>query len=42
MSSTGAKSMAEMGKVIGMVKGKAPSADGGKIAEMVKNRLGSG
>jgi len=42
ISSTGAKSMAEMGKVIGMVKGKAPSADGGKIAEMVKNRLGSG
>ena len=39
ISSTGAKTMADLGKVIGVVKGKAPSADGGKIAELVKNRL---
>ncbi|MEK7470438.1 MAG: GatB/YqeY domain-containing protein [Patescibacteria group bacterium] len=42
ISSTGAKTMADLGKVIGVVKGKAPSADGGKIAELVKNRLSSG
>ena len=35
----GAKSMAGMGKVIGMVKSKAPSAEGGKIAELVKGKL---
>jgi len=29
----------DMGKVIGFVKGKAPNADGGKIAEIVKERL---
>jgi uncharacterized protein YqeY len=29
----------DMGKVIGFVKGKAPNADGGKIAEMVKGKL---
>lgn len=34
-------SIADMGKVIGFVKGKAPGADGGKIAEIVKSRLGS-
>ncbi len=32
-------SMADMGKVVGFVKGKAPSADGAKIAEIVKGRL---
>lgn len=32
--------MADMGKVIGFVKGKAPNADGGKIAEMVRQKLG--
>lgn len=32
--------MQDMGKVIGFVKGKAPNADGGKIAQMVKNKLG--
>ena len=42
ISSTGAKTMADLGKVIGVVKGKAPSADGGEIAELVKNRLSSG
>ena len=29
----------DTGKVIGFVKGKAPNADGGKIAEIVKERL---
>lgn len=32
-------SIADMGKVIGFVKGKAPGADGGKIAEIVKAKL---
>ena len=32
--------MADLGKVIGMVKAKAPGADGGKIAGMVKEKLG--
>jgi len=36
----GASSMADMGKVIGAVKAKAPSADGGKIAELVRGKLG--
>ncbi len=31
--------MADMGKVIGFVKGKAPGADGGKIAELVRSKL---
>ncbi len=31
--------MADMGKVIGFVKGKAPNADGGKIAQLVKGKL---
>jgi hypothetical protein len=35
----GASSMADMGRVIGSVKGKAPSADGAKIAELVKAKL---
>lgn len=30
----------DMGKVIGFVKGKAPNADGGKVAQMVKSKLG--
>jgi uncharacterized protein YqeY len=33
------KSMAEMGKVIGLVKSKAPGADGSKIAEMIKRKI---
>jgi hypothetical protein len=36
----GASSLGDMGKVIGMVKGKASSADGAKIAEIVKQKLG--
>ena len=39
VSATGAKTMADMGKVIGMVKGKAASVDGGRIAQMVKSKL---
>jgi len=35
----GAKTMADMGKVIGMVKSKAPAVEGGKIAELVKQKL---
>jgi uncharacterized protein len=31
--------MQDMGKVIGYIKGKAPDADGGKIAGMVKQKL---
>jgi uncharacterized protein len=31
--------MGDMGKVIGFVKGKAPGADGSKIAEIVKQKL---
>ena len=37
---TGASSMADMGKVIGAVKAKAPNADGGTIAGLVKSKLG--
>lgn len=33
-------SMADMGKVIGFVKGKASNADGSKIAQLVKAKLG--
>lgn len=33
------KTMADIGKVIGLVKSKAPSADGAKIAEFVKAKL---
>lgn len=38
----GAVTLSDMGKVIGAVKSKAPSVEGGKIAELVKNRLSSG
>ena len=31
--------LSDMGKVIGFVKGRAPNADGGKIAEIVKGKL---
>lgn len=37
---TGAKTIAEMGKVIGFVKGKAPTVEGGKVADLVKQKLG--
>lgn len=40
IQATGASSMQQMGQVIGMVKAKAgPSADGGMIAKVVKDRL---
>lgn len=31
---------AGMGKVIGFVKGKAPNADGGKIAQLIRAKIG--
>lgn len=37
--SVGAKTLSDMGKVIGLVKSNAPNADGGKIAGMVKAKL---
>lgn len=37
---TGAKSLSDIGKVIGMVKAKAPNVDGGKIAQIVSSKLG--
>ena len=39
IASTGAKSLSEIGKVIGAVKAKAPNVDGGKIAGLVKSKL---
>jgi hypothetical protein len=42
VNATGASSMADMGKVIGAVKAKAPNADGSTIAEIVKLKLNNG
>ncbi|HJY98208.1 MAG TPA: GatB/YqeY domain-containing protein [Patescibacteria group bacterium] len=39
IAATEAKTMADMGKVIGVVKGKAPTVEGGKIAALVKEKL---
>jgi len=40
ISSTGATNMQQMGQVVGVVKSQAgPSADGSKIAQLVKERL---
>lgn len=36
---TGAVTMSDLGRVIGMVKSKAPNVEGGKIAEIVKTKL---
>jgi len=36
---TGASSMADMGKVMGAVKAKAPSADGSLVANLVRAKL---
>ena len=36
---TGAMAMSDMGKVIGLVKEKAPTADGAKIAGVVRSKL---
>lgn len=41
ISELGAKSMADMGKVIGKVKSIVPNADGAKVAGMVKAKLGA-
>lgn len=35
----GAKTIADIGKVIGAVKAKAPNVEGGKVAELVKSKL---
>lgn len=35
-----AKSTSDMGRVIGVVKSKAPGVDGGKIAQIVSSKLG--
>ena len=35
----GAKTTSDMGRVIGMVKSKAPGVDGGKIAQIVSSKL---
>lgn len=35
----GAKSTSDMGRVIGMVKSKAPGVDGSKIAQIVSSKL---
>lgn len=40
ISETGASSMADMGKVIGAVKLRAPDVDGGRVAALVKSKLG--
>lgn len=36
---SGAKTTSDMGRVIGMVKAKAPNVDGGKIAQIVSSKL---
>lgn len=35
----GAKTASDIGRVIGMVKSKAPNVDGGKIAQIVNSKL---
>lgn len=39
VTQSGAKTMADMGRVIGMVKSKAPNVDGTKIAQIVSSKL---
>jgi uncharacterized protein len=39
IAQVGPKNMADMGKVIGLVKSRSPNADGGRIAAIVKNKL---
>ncbi len=36
----GAKSIQDLGRVIGFVKSKAPGADGGTVAQLVRQKLG--
>ena len=40
IAATGAGSISDMGKVIGYVKSKASSVEGGRVAEAVKKNLG--
>jgi len=39
ITQSGAKTTADMGRVIGMVKAKAPNVDGSKIAQIVSSKL---
>jgi uncharacterized protein YqeY len=39
ITQSGAKTMADMGRVIGMVKSRAPDVDGTKIAQIVSSKL---
>lgn len=39
IAQVGAKSMADMGRVVGAVKAKAPNVDGGRIAQIVSSKL---
>lgn len=39
INQSGAKTTSDMGRVIGMVKAKAPNADGSKIAQIVSSKL---
>lgn len=40
VKATGASSMADLGKVIGLVKSKNPNIDGGRVAQLIKSKLG--
>lgn len=39
ITQSGAKTMADMGRVIGMVKSKAPNVDGTRVAQIVSSKL---
>lgn len=39
ITQSGAKTMADMGRVIGIVKSRAPNVDGTKIAQIVSSKL---
>lgn len=39
ITQSGAKTMADMGRVIGMVKSKAPNVDGNKISQIVSSKI---
>ncbi len=39
ITQSGAKTSSDMGRVIGMVKAKAPNVDGSKIAQIVSSKL---
>ncbi len=42
ITQSSATTMKDVGRVIGMVKSKAPSVDGSKIAQMVSSKLNNG